>query len=349
MNTNGFNAPQPPAHPPTVAYSQHSSHPHAAHTSVQELHVPDILTLTLNPALDIASSIDRLVPDHKLRCEAPRMDAGGGGVNVARVASRLGARALALCAVGGPTGGEFQRLLQAEGVAGAYVPIAGSTRESFTVLETSSGREYRFVLPGPQWPQAQWQQWLERCVDLAASARFVVASGSLPPGVPDDAYAQLARRLGPGARLVLDASGPALEAALQAGVHGIKPSLRELQQLTGRPLSSAPEQLDACRRIVEAGSAAWVALSLGAEGALLVTAQGAWRAPGVAVKAVTTIGAGDAFVAGLLVALARGAAPDAALRSAMAASSVAVQSRGTAQCDPQAFTAMLDRVVVEPV
>lgn len=308
-----------------------------------------ILTLTLNPALDIATAVERLLPGHKLRCGSPRVDPGGGGINVARVAMRLGTRALALYAAGGPSGGELQRLLDAEHVAAQCVPIQGSTRESFTVREAASGQEFRFVLPGPSLEDKEWMGCLERCWVLAEQARLVVASGSLPPGVPQDVYARLASGMRGPARLVLDASGPALQAALQVGVFAVKPSLSELRELTGEALEGLPQQLQACRGLVAAGRAAMVALSLGNQGALLVTAQGAWRAPGLPVTVAGTVGAGDSFVAGLVVALARDASAQEALRHAMAASAVAVQAAGTAQCDPQQFAAMLQQVQIEVV
>jgi 6-phosphofructokinase 2 len=311
-----------------------------------ELRVPDLLTLTLNPAVDITTTVERVVPVHKLRCAQPLVHPGGGGVNVARVAARLGADVVALHAAGGPAGDQLSRLLAAEHVAAEAIAIAGTTRENFTVRDAASGEEYRFVLPGPALSDPEWQACAMRCAALGGQTRYVVASGSLPPGVPADFYAQLASRLGGRSRLVLDSSGPALEAALAQGVYAFKPSLRELRQLTGDALETAAQQLQACRRLVHAGRATWVALSLGSAGAMLVTAQEAWGAGGLAVPVKSTIGAGDSFVAGLVCALLREATPEQALREAMAASSAAVQSSGTALCDAAMVEAMRQRVEV---
>lgn len=306
-----------------------------------------IVTLTLNPAVDIATTVDQLVPSRKLRCTPPLVHPGGGGVNVARVAARLGADVLALHAAGGPVGELLGALLAAERLAIEALPITGSTRENFSVRDLAGSGEFRFVLPGPTLSAAEWQACLARGLALGAQARFVVASGSLPPGVPVDFYARLAAGLRGRARLVLDCSGDALAAALKEEVFALKPSLGELRQLTGEPLDTPSQQLQACRRLVRAGRVAMVALSLGAQGALLVTAQGAWRAVGLPVTVAGTIGAGDSFVAGLVVALVGDATPPEALRHAMAASAATVQQRGTALCDARDAAALLRRVEVE--
>jgi 6-phosphofructokinase 2 len=311
--------------------------------------VPAIVTLTVNPAVDIATTVERIVPGHKLRCAPPLVHPGGGGVNVARVAARLGADVVALHTAGGLAGDLLGRLLAAERLATVPVPVAGSTRENFSVQDLATGEEFRFVLPGPTLLPAEWLAFLERCIAWGAAARFVVASGSLPPGVPADFYARLAAGLGGRSRLVLDCSGDALAATLEAEVFALKPSLGELRQLTGEPLESETQQLRACRRLVDAGRVSMVALSLGAQGALLVTAGGAWRAAGLPVTVVGTIGAGDSFVAGLVEALVRDAAPQEALRHAMAASAATVQTRGTGLCDARQAAALLPLVTVEPI
>ncbi|MBC5783476.1 1-phosphofructokinase family hexose kinase [Ramlibacter sp. USB13] len=307
----------------------------------------DILTLTPNPALDVFTSTARVQPTHKLRCGAPLLHPGGGGINVARVLARLGTGVRALFPSGGVAGQQLCGLLEAEGVAYETLPIAGSTRESFSVREEASGQEYRFVLPGPTLSDAEWQASLDFACLHRPGARLFVASGSLPPGVPDDFYARLARRLAAaGVRLVLDTSGPPLAAALDAGVHLVKPSLRELQELTAQPLATMAQREAACRSLVERGSAGIVALSLGAEGALLVSAQGAWHAPALPVQVVSTIGAGDSFVGGMVFAFARGEDFAAALRHGMAASAAALLSGGTALCQPEDVARLLPQVQV---
>lgn len=307
--------------------------------------MPDILTLTLNPALDVLSAIDRVEPTHKLRCSEAVMHPGGGGINVARVLHRLGADGLALYTQGGVTGHELATLLAQEGVPAQGLPIAAETRESFSVHENSTGLDYRFVLPGPRLQPDEVEQALQGVARHGATARYWVLSGSLPPGVPDDLYARIARQArAQGARLVLDSSGPALRAALSAGVFLFKPSLR----LTGGHELAGGVQL-----LGLAGQGLAVALTLGEQGALLITPEQAWRAPPLSVAVASTIGAGDSFVGGLVAALA--SQPDqtgpidwpAALAMAMATSAASLLHPGTALCQPDDVRQLLPLVQLQ--
>ena len=294
------------------------------------------LTLTLNPALDIATRTEHVQATHKLRCAGVQRYPGGGGINVARVLHRLGSPVQAWALAGGPAGAQLQQLLAREGVPTLVQPIDGDTRENLSVLETSTGREFRFVLPGPTAALADWQAGLQvlrtsTSVTPAATRRWVIASGSLPPGVPDDFYAQAARLAkAQGCPMVLDTSGPPLTAALQAGVTLVKPSLRELRELLQQPLESLEAQSQAAQSLVLRGSAEMVALSMGEDGALLATRHGVWQAPALNVPAATgTTGAGDCFLAALVWALARGDTPREALRWGVAAGGAALLAPGT--------------------
>ena len=291
--------------------------------------VPALITLTPNPALDLATTTDRVAPTHKLRCGPVQRFAGGGGINVARVLHRLGSKVQAWALAGGAAGAQVHQLLANEGVATAIQPIAGDTRENFSVVETATGQEFRFVLPGPTLQAAEWQACLDTLAALTTAPRWLIASGSLPPGVPPDFYARLA----PGARgtrLVVDTSGLPLAAALQAGVTLVKPSLRELRDLLQQPLASAAEWRAAAQALVHAGQAEIVALSLGEQGALLATREGVWQAPALPVSAATgTTGAGDCFLAAQVWALDRGDAPPQALRWGVAAGAAALLHPGT--------------------
>lgn len=307
-----------------------------------------ILTVTMNPALDLFTTVERVQPTHKLRCASPVVHPGGGGINVARVLARHGADVLALHPVGGVTGAQLQALLQAEGVPTRAIAIAGETRESFSVHETTTGLDWRFVLPGPTLAEPEWQACLDAAAAVPLQSGLAVASGSLPPGVPEDFYARLATRLARGGvRLAVDSSGPALARALEAGVFLAKPSLRELGEFSGAPLDTREQQLAACRRIVAAGRAGMIALSLGAGGALLVTAQHAWYAPALPVEVASTIGAGDSFLAGLVLAIARGEALAGALAQGIAASAAALLTSGTALCRLDDVQRLLPQVRVQ--
>ncbi len=246
----------------------------------------------------------QLQPSHKLRCSHAERFPGGGGINVARVVQRLGGDCLAFYLAGGVVGDRLQQLLQAEKVPSHRLEIDDETRESFSVLETSTGREYRFVLPGPTLTDAQWQA----CVDYLAAVepvpRYVVLSGSLPPTLAVDSYAQLGRLAqARGCKVVLDSSGAPLAAALAAGVFLIKPSLRELSDLTGTPLENEARWRTAAESLLRDGRAELVALSLGERGAMLFSALGAWRADALQVDVKSTTGAGDSFLAAMVWAL----------------------------------------------
>jgi len=314
------------------------------------LPMTDILTITMNPALDLSIATDKVRDTHKLRCSATELHPGGGGVNVARVLQRLGGDCLALYLAGGLNGQQLQLLLADENVYGHCIAIAGETRENFTVHELSSGLDFRFVLPGPVVTPAEWQACLDWVSALEKFPRYWVLSGSLPPGVSDDFYARLARLAkARGSRVVLDSSGPALAAALDEGVYLVKPSLRELHDLTGRSLDTEAQWREAARQIIQKGQAQIVALSLGDEGALLVTADQALRARSLPVTVKSTIGAGDSFVAGLVWGLNRGSSLEEVFRYGMAAGAAAVLSAGTSLCQAADVARLYREVVLMPV
>ena len=310
----------------------------------------DILTVTMNPALDVSTSTEKVMDTHKLRCTAAILHPGGGGINVARVLHRLGGDCLALFPAGGANGQRLRQLIDQEQVRSYSIPIAGETRESFSVHEQSSGRDFRFLLPGPELAPSEWQACLRHVADLQAPPAYLVASGSLPPGVPADFHARLARLAKEhGSRLVLDSSGPPLAAALAEGVYLVKPSLRELRELTGHPLDTEQDWHAAALQIIRAGQAQVVALSLGEDGALLVTADRALRARSLPVKVASSIGAGDSFVGGLLWALNRQESLEQAFRYGMAAGAAALLAAGTALCQAADVERLHWEVAIHPV
>jgi 6-phosphofructokinase 2 len=296
----------------------------------------DIVTLTINPTIDVSTSVEQLVPLHKLRCSAARRDPGGGGINVARVVKRFGADVTAMYAMGGTLGQLLRHLLDQERIPALPVPISEETRENFTVLEDLSGRQYRFVLPGPRLSEREWRAFLSAFATRLSHeqrTRFVVASGSLPPGVPSDFYGRIARTARQAdAKMIVDSSGPALQAALEAGVYLVKPSLRELGELTAAPLESEGDRLAACRSLIASGRAEMVALTLGDRGALLVTRDRALRGQAVPTKPVSIVGAGDSFLGAMIWSLAAGRSIEDAFRYGMAAGSAALLMPGTQLC-----------------
>ncbi len=307
-----------------------------------------LLAITMNPAVDISTSVERVQPTRKLRCAPARRDPGGGGINVARVADRLGSEVAALYPAGGVCGQLLRKLMDQENIRSLAIPIDEETREDFTVVETSSGHEYRFVSPGPLVSEPEWRNCLAAIAAFRDPVDFFVASGSLPPGVPDDFYARIAAIAREhGAPFALDASGPPLRAALDHGVDLLKPNLGELRELIGKPLADPASCVAACRSLVAAGKSKAVALTLGSQGAILAIPEGAWRAWPLPIHAVSTVGAGDSFLAAMVCALASGLAPVEALRHGVAAGSAALLSRGTQLCRAEDARALLEHVAVD--
>ncbi|MFD4957636.1 1-phosphofructokinase family hexose kinase [Microbacterium sp. NPDC058389] len=292
-----------------------------------------ILTVTPNPALDVSTSTPRVMRESKMRCGPTRLDPGGGGVNVSRVVRNLGGRSLAVYTAGGPTGQAYRQLLDREGIASRMVGIADATREGFTVDETLTGEQFRFVLQGPDLSEPEWRALLSAVADDFPVGGYVVNSGSLPQGVPADLYAQIARvARDHDTRCVVDTSGEALQAALDEGVYLIKPSKRELRELVGAPESDEIGLIEAARELVGRGSCEVVALTLGGAGAVLVTAEGALRLPTPQVEVQSTVGAGDSFLGALVLRLAQGRSLVDAFVSGVAAGSATSSLPATDLC-----------------
>jgi 6-phosphofructokinase 2 len=289
----------------------------------------NIATVTMNPALDVSFEVERLYHTSKMRGDSERHAPGGGGINVARVFVRLGGNARCHYLAGGATGAALDWTLDEHQIVKNRIAIAGETRVSTSVLERESGREYRFVTDGPAISDAEWQQ----CETALTGAQcdYLIASGSLPRGVPDDFYA----RIGAAAnerdvRFVLDSSGPALANGLAAGgVFLVKPSIGELRALTGKSLDDADAIAAEASAIVERGQARHVAVTMGGDGAVFASEDGVIHRPALPVKAASAVGAGDSCLAAMVYAFARGEAPADAFAFGMAAGAAAVLTPGT--------------------
>ena len=312
--------------------------------------MPEIVTVTINPAIDIFVNVDRVEATRKLRCSPPKRDPGGGGINVARVAHRLGADVLAIYPIGGQIGKLLQRLVEHEDIASLVTPSHVETRENFTAYEETTGEQYRFVLPGSALHRAEWEAVLDRLASLTERPKFVVASGSVPPGAPDDFFARVVRHAKTlGAKAVIDTSGAALAAVLAEGVTVIKPNVIELMEFVAAPLEHDEDRIAACRKLAADRRAEIVALTLGDQGALLVTAERAWRALPLQIEAVSTVGAGDSFLGGLVAALTSGKPLEEAFGVAVAAASAAVRMPGTGLCQPEDVKRLLPEVKIKEI
>ena len=309
-----------------------------------------IVTLTPNPAVDLSVSVDRVVPNLKLRCAAARRDPGGGGVNVARVVRRFGGDVEAILPIGGFTGQLLSRLVADEGIPTRFIDAAAETREDFSVSELRTNAQYRFVLPGEPLHESEWGACLTTLAAITPAPNFIVASGSLPPGVPNDFYAQaamIARKLG--AKFFLDTSGKPLTAAVSRGVDLIKPNLREMRELTGAPLANEGEWIAAARQYINAGKVETIALSLGHLGALLITRDQTLRSQPLPIKPVSAVGAGDSFLGAIVFSLAKGDNLADAFRLGVAAGSAALINEGTELCRPADAHQLAAQVAIQSI
>lgn len=291
-----------------------------------------IATLTMNPAIDVAYETDRVTPMHKVRSHEEHYDPGGGGINVARVIGRLGGKVHAYYLAGGATGDALDGLLDLHPMARSRIDIVGNTRISTSVYERETGQEYRFVPSGPTVTPDECRKVIDHLNRL--SCDYLVASGSLPLGAPDDFYLQACevarqRKI----KFVLDTSGSALKHGLDGGsIFLTKPSLGELRKLVGLPLNGIDAIAHAALEIVRSGKSEYVAVTMGHEGALFAEQSGVFFAPALAVEAKSAVGAGDSFLGAMVHAVAARDDPVAAFRYGMAAGAAAVQTPGTDLC-----------------
>jgi len=303
-----------------------------------------ILTVTLNPAIDLETTTPEVVPGEKLRCGEPLRDPGGGGINVARAVVQLGGQATALVAAGGAGGAALAAMLRARGVVAACLPAPGELRQNLSVIEGATGRQFRFIFPGPIWTEADVAAVRAALCAQVAAGDWLVLSGSLPPGMAPSALSDLARALAArGARVVADTSGAAL-AGLAKGRTGLallRMDFEESEALAGRALTTAADSARFAADLVAQAAAEVVILARGAEGSVLASAAGCWTAPAAAVPVVSRTGAGDSFVAGAVLALSRGQPLAEVLQLGCAAASAAVTTPATALCDAATVAGLL--------
>lgn len=296
----------------------------------------DILTVTLNPALDFATSVDSVVPNVKLRCAAPRTDPGGGGINVSRAIRLLGGTSRCLVALGGRNGETLAELLREAGIDLIAHEAPGETRSSLSVADRHKGEQYRFMLPGPPWSVMDVIGAERAIVEAARPGGMAVISGTLPPGVLPQVIPDLCGKLrARGAEVAVDISGPALH--LLARAQGEAPDILRMNQeeaddLAGRRLRDVQDSADFAQSLVRRGVAGKVVVARGPEGSVLATAEGRFHSRAADVPVRSKVGAGDTFVGAFILALAQGDELPRALQRGVAAASAAVMSEGTALC-----------------
>ena len=310
--------------------------------------MPAILTLTLNPTVDFATTAPHVVPGPKLRCTLPQLDPGGGGINVARAIRLLGGEAAALVAIGGPTGAQLLELLAFEGVATVAIQGPGETRRSFSVIDESTGEQYRFVTPGPSWGEEDVTRALAGVDRAAPDATLVVLSGSQPPGVAKDFPAILADhvagRAAP-ARLIVDTSGPALAHLAEArhdAIYMLRMNVEEAEELAGRPLPDRADTAAFAQGLVEKGVAELVVVARGTDGSVLASRDAAWHSCPPRVDVRSAVGAGDSFVGAFTLWAARGEPVELCLKAGGAAATAACATEATRLCDPDTMRTLYD-------
>ncbi len=294
--------------------------------------MPAIITITFSPCIDKSASVDKLVPEKKLACTAPKLEPGGGGINVARAIKKLGGEAIAIYPSGGYIGKFFDELMKIEGIPVIRIETENETRENLIILERASNHQYRFGMPGMALKENEWQQIL-RVIDEAYDFDFIVASGSLPPGVPEDIFGRIARIASKkNAKFVVDTSGQALTDAVHEGVYLIKPNLAELSSLAGKYYLEPNEIVGAARQIISKGRCEVVVVSIGEGGAILVTQNMGTRFVPPSVNRKSTVGAGDSMVAGIVLQLTKGKSLEEAVQFGVACGTAATLNAGTELC-----------------
>ena len=288
-----------------------------------------IITLTLNPAVDKNSTVPSLTPNNKLRCSTPSFEAGGGGINVSRAIKELGDESLSLYLGGGLTGEHLEQLLDEEGFPHKRISTEGLTRENFSVVDESNGKQYRFVMPGYHVSQKEIENVLQELDNTVTEGDYLVASGSLPIGMPIDFYGKITELVNSkSARMILDTSGQPLLEGSKSGVFLLKPNLQELNYLCNvESLSGMQVQIKA-REFLEQNNCYCLVVSMGPKGALLITKDITEHVPAPPVLMKSTVGAGDCMVAGMTIALSQGKSLREVVRYGVACGTAATMTEG---------------------
>jgi 6-phosphofructokinase 2 len=307
-----------------------------------------IITLTMNSSVDLHYNVARMESVKKLRASEPLIFPGGGGINVSRVIKELGAHSIAVFTAGGPTGEFLREMLDHFALLTRVVLIEEQSRISATIYETETGEEFRPTPVGPALSDGEWRACFDAIFEYDAS--YIVATGSLPVGVPPDFYARVAEKAKSRAtRVVLDTSGEALGAALEVGVFLVKPNLLELETFTGRTAANPEEQCALARQFVLDGRAEVVAVSLGGDGALLATRDGCLRLAAPQVKVKSSVGAGDSFVAGMTLGLYQGRPFEDAFSLGLATGTATVLTAGSELCHQADVERLFQQITGRPL
>lgn len=289
-----------------------------------------IATLTMSPAVDMFASTDRFYDDSKTRCQINNRAPGGGGINVARNLRRLGLDVCAVFPAGGHHGDLLAQLLTADGLPFQRIDIKNETTQNIALSESSTGKALHLVFPGAVLFPDEWQRCLDAIAALTPAPQMLVISGSLPPSVPATFFAEVVQLCKSRAiRVVLDTSGPALRPALEAGVYFVKLNREDFTALGYNGPDTPQDRLDAMKKMVEAGWAEHLVLTLGPNGALLASRTGeCMHVTPPPVTVISHAGAGDSFVSVMTCKLYQGKAVSDAFSYGVAAAAAAISTPG---------------------
>lgn len=287
-----------------------------------------IITITLNPCIDKSTVVDEFQPEIKMRCKEVKNEAGGGGINVSKALKRLEANPIALFPAGGHNGEMLKTLLNKENISFHSIATRAETRENWIVLETNTNKQYRFTFPGKEIDEQAIHDLLDDLQSFAPS--FVVASGSLPPQLPPLFYGLIVEKTKAlNAKCVVDTSGDALKALEGRNAFMIKPNVGELCKILGIERLEKNEVDDAALQLIENNYAENVVVSMGAEGAWLVNKTEKHFVAAPQVKKISTVGAGDSMVAGIIYMLQKESSLKKAIKFGVACGSAATMNAGT--------------------
>lgn len=287
-----------------------------------------ILTVTLNPCIDKSSRVEKFKPESKLRCTEVHNEPGGGGINVSKALKKLEASSVALFPSGGHNGNMLCSLLKEEGIVFHAVDTQVETRENWVMLETSTNQQYRFTFPG----RAVMEDTVKTLVNQirAFTPSYVVASGSLPPGLPDYFYGLIVKNAAAvGAKCIVDTSGPALQALKGKHAFLIKPNIGELCKMLNIDWLDKEEVPNAAQQAIADGFAEIIVVSMGPDGAWLVSSTERHFVAAPPVEKKSTVGAGDSMVAGITYSLQKNLSLQDAIRFGVACGSAATMNEGT--------------------
>ena len=287
-----------------------------------------ITTLTLNPSLDKSTHFSGLLAEQKMRCEIPRYDAGGGGINVSKAILKLGGYSLCIFTSGGSSGEMLETLITNQKIESAIIKTKNWTRENFIAFDDLSQAQYRFGFPGNELLDVEIDAILKSIQDLQSD--YLVISGSLNEGVSSDFYQKIAETAkASNIKVIVDTSGEALNKVLETGVYLIKPNIGELAKLIGVERLEMNEVAPAAQKLIEKGCAEIIVVSLGPQGAVLVTANQTEfvAAPNVVKK--STVGAGDSMVGAMTWALSQNKSLKEVVQWGVACGSAATMNEGT--------------------